>query len=256
MDVVSDKQYDVFRKKFHIPLKWRKNNPITDLIQFKYATTDLVATLSNITNLFNETEYKSTDNNQMLHDYLHYLLIDILIKNDIPFIKESELKAGTEFYKYLKCTPDLIIKGKGLLDVYVGYEDVQFKIDKYNKFSSIFKNIIILTPININEKCKLIGISEDDIKYINENYQIFKTELNYWMSCLKINKILKNDVENVTLLNFNFSNAENSIDYESKRINFKDSTRLNFIKCVKIQIMMMNIKLFIINFTINLQCHL
>lgn len=210
--------YDVFRKKFHIPSKWLLDKNIVDLIKFNYGTDDLAKSLFDISNLFQSTIYKNADNNQMLHDYLHFLLIDMLTHNGIPFIEEKDLKQGTDFYQYLKCTPDLIIKGRILLDIYIGYEDMSRKYEKYKELKLLFDNIYIMNQRNINEICLKINLSKTDSDYVNTNFNIFRTEHTYWMSCLKLGKILRNEVPNYEPIVMSIEP-----DFEIKQNTFKEA---------------------------------
>jgi len=195
-------------KKFHIPSRWLSSCAMVD-----QSTTSI-----DIATMFDSTIYKNTDNNQMLHDYLHFLLMDMLAHNKIPFIEEKELKQGTEFFKYLKCTPDLLIKGKILLDVYIGYDDMSKKIEKYKELKLLFEHIYILNQRNIVEICLKINLSQEDADYINESFNIFKSEYTHWMSCLKIGKILRNETYNCTPIVFN-----SEPEFEITRHDFKDA---------------------------------
>lgn len=197
---INDRKYDIFRKRFHIPRKWMESTPLVNLIRFNYTTDDLSQAMSDIENLHEKTVYPTMDNLQMLHDYLHFLLIDVLTHRGIPFVEECEM-SSEPFKSLLKCTPDLLISGRILLEVYIGGEVsvIEQKKTKYATLSLAFNKRFIMTQGSISDVCVAIGLTEDDAKYVQANFNIFKCEYTYWTSCRKLGKILRNEADNIPM---------------------------------------------------------
>ena len=80
-----------------------------------------------------------------------------------------------------------------LFDVYVGGDDISSIKSKYRQFLSLFE-IVIVTPANV-VSCQQLQplISSKRLNALFNNYHIFKTEYHYWMSCLKMREIIRNE---------------------------------------------------------------
>ena len=204
-DLLSpDKEYAVFRKEFHLPSQWKKSVEFKKLIEKKYITSNLNDTFQFIESTLKNLGY-GDDNQTMLHDYLHYMLEDMLMEKNIPFVTEEKIKSE---YKSIQSflggnTPDLIVEGKYIIDVYTGTGEPGSVKGKYRDYQCIFK-VLVVTPHNFTSELaraeKLFTTS--DISYLNNTFHIFRSEYQYWMSCLKLKKILRNDVQNIKMKQF------------------------------------------------------
>ena len=140
----------------------------------------------------------------MLHDYIHFFLCDLLRENGVGFLTDRDLKqdVAPKLSELLKdLTPDLIVfrpKERPLwFDVYVGGDDISTIKSKYRQFLSLFE-FVIITPANV-VSCKQLQplISSKRLNALFSNYQIFKTEYHYWMSCVKMREIIRNECRHV-----------------------------------------------------------
>ena len=187
-----------FRTSFHIPTKWEDNTSFAALSSFKYRTLDAENALDFIKQSLKDLGYASSDNSTMVHDYIHYFLCDLLKELDLKANRAPHLSQLLNNF-----TPDLIVsaskkKGKPLLiDVHVGGSDLSSIKGKYKHFGVIF-DVSFVSPYNItfNPALRLL-IPQDRLDYLYQNLQIFTSEHQYWMSCLKMQRILKNEIQNV-----------------------------------------------------------
>lgn len=94
------------------------------------------------------------DNQAMVHDYLHYMLIDILVANKYIFITENDIRKSPVIKKVLNdTTPDFVIqrnekiKKTLVIDIYVGNKEISEIKSKYRKLD-FFADLKIITPNN------------------------------------------------------------------------------------------------------------
>lgn len=201
------KRYDLFRKKFYIPSKWASKQEFIDLASHTYATENAVLSLEFIRSRLEALGYLE-DNDTMIHDYLHYTIIDLLVEERIPFLTEDDLRKSSSLATlFQNMTPDLVIKSnpsKGrlkpmILDVYVGNNEKQIN-DKKSKYKSLQAIFEFSIATRHNFRSILQGIlTTDHINYLASQYQIFITEYTYWRACIKLQMILVNDVENIPI---------------------------------------------------------
>ena len=214
--ISSDKQDDVFRKKFHIPSEWKKNAYFKDLIEHKYAISNTKQAFTYIEQRLKALGYME-DNNEMVHDYLYYMIQDMLIENKEVFITENIITREHD----IKCllnnsTPDFVIKrGNGrqktlIIDIYVGEKDINEIKGKYRKLE-LFADFKIITPANFRKELKII-FKDSDLDYLYKNYQIFLIEYHYWKACMKLKKILFNEEKNIEIITFSNDRDKFEVD--------------------------------------------
>lgn len=191
-------------KEFHIPSNWISNHEFIELCNIQYSTEEVKKSFDIIERLLKKLGY-GEDNDMMLHDYLHYMIRDHLILNDVPFLDEKEISSTPELFKYLgNKTPDLYIKGMHIVDIYVGSRDASEVKHKYKKHDLL--KVHAITPRDIaikftsicNEKGNRL-LPPKDIDFIQRQYAIFRAEYQYWQSCLKLKMILRNDRANIKI---------------------------------------------------------
>ena len=128
---LASTQYAVFRKPFHIPTEWSRNEHFQRLVNLQYSTESVHNTFDKIEQLFKDLGYGSPDKD-MLHDCIHHMIRDFLIKNRVPLIDKAMFSRGEakELRRLIGRTPDLFIKGRHIVDVYTG---VKAKDGKYKQ---------------------------------------------------------------------------------------------------------------------------
>lgn len=224
--LADEKTYPIFRKHFHIPTLWANNEDFATLSSHKYQRENHAETFKLIEQKLSALGYAS-DNLRMVHDYAHYLLCDLLTENNIPFITEIEISKSPALLQLLgNKTPDLIVKSDPparphpiILDVFVGTSELtkQEKRRKYGTFEVLLK-FDVITLTNLSEPLTTI-LPPEDIKYFEDQVRIFLTEYTYWHACLKLKKILFNDVANVPIRPTTVPSAA----FEEKKALFKEN---------------------------------
>ncbi|KXZ53440.1 hypothetical protein GPECTOR_7g1338 [Gonium pectorale] len=199
-------EYPVFRKVFHIPSKWMENEHIRYLVEHTYAKENTDEALQMITSKLKELGYME-DNAKMVHDYLCFMTQDLLDKNGEVYVTEDDIRESEPIKRLMGgMTPDFAIKKRGnrdktiILDVYVGNKDPSDVKGKY-KTLGFFADLHIVTQYNFNTALKCV-LPEADLEYMHKNVQLFLTEYFYWRACIKLRKVLLNDVENIQLQQF------------------------------------------------------
>jgi hypothetical protein len=217
----EDKKYSVFGKAFHIPSEWENKDDIKFLTEHQYATTDTQKTLKEINTRLKRMGY-AEDNDAMVHDYLHYMIKDLLDKNHEVYITENDIKSNNLILNFLlNTTPDFIIKSNSekarktlIVDIYVGGKKDESIKSKYRKLAMFADFIIInkhdFSDILLNNKI----LPLDDVNYLYKQYQIFLTEYYYWKSCNKLQKVIFNDIENIEIHDFEkYDNTGNKVNF-------------------------------------------
>jgi hypothetical protein len=204
--------YHVFRKCFYVPYKWTTMPDMLALASHRYLVSNAQSAFEEICSHFRKLGYDNgTDNNNMIHDYVHFVLCDLFMKRKATFIMEAELRKDSPLYTMMQCTPDIILKrGKDkkpiIIDIYVGKKDTSSVKSKYRGFSIMF-DFLIVTEQSLTADLK--SLVDDnilllkDVDFLFKNLQVFLTEHRYWVTCLKLQKILRNsdtglDIENVS----------------------------------------------------------
>jgi hypothetical protein len=205
-------EYRVFRKIFHLPSQWKALQPIVDLTEHRYAVINAEDTFRYIENRFRQLGYME-DNNAMVHDYLHFILIDMLVEAGETFLTEKDIRDNEQIKKFLNnSTPDLIVKTSStrikplIIDIYVGSKDTSSIKAKYRSLDYM-ANFHIITPYNFTTELKDV-FSDEKLSYLHQHFQLFQTEYQYWRSCMKLKKILLNEVENVKIKEFDLHDVD------------------------------------------------
>jgi hypothetical protein len=202
--------YNLFRKYFHVPSEWQKNEKMKALMEHRYFNYNAKEAFQYIASCLKEVGYDK-NNDRMLHDYLHYMICDLLSYEGIPYLTENEIREDATFQSLFgNLTPDLIIKSDAtrkrfkpcILDVYVGKKDeaIQTKKSKYKKLGITF-DFEFISLHNITHILYKFA-SQTNVDYLYKHYNVFFTEYHYWCACLNVNKILLNDVENFSIKEF------------------------------------------------------
>lgn len=173
-------------KQLHIPSKWNDND-IVKLLQFNYDTDSF--------QVMNELYKKISES--CIHDYLHFIIEDMLDEKNIPYISKKDIYTSIH-RKIFQQIPDIITINYEtskylMLDIYDKSEK-QSMTDKITKKMELqlFFDYEIIHQLNIDSLKKLLLFSDDDIKYIKKNYCTFRFEYHYWTTCVNIGKIVKN----------------------------------------------------------------
>jgi hypothetical protein len=134
----------------------------------------------------------------MTHDYLYYLLVDLLVAEGVPFVTETDIAMMPDLKDLLNGkTPDLILKSNGttrkkplILDVFVGRSEKEM-VEKRSKYGSmkISFDFSGITIGNYNAELNKV-LSKTHVNYFHKQVLIFSAEYAYWMACLKFKKIL------------------------------------------------------------------
>ena len=96
-----------FLKNFHIPSKWKCNENINFLINHRYIMESV--SKESIKNSLELSGY--FNNTKMLHDYIYYMIQDILDKNGESYITKHTIKYNRKIQTLLMDNiPDFIIK--------------------------------------------------------------------------------------------------------------------------------------------------
>ena len=195
--------YPVFRKRFHIPQRWAEEVAFKELAEHRYEKDEHVAAYDFIESRLKKLNYHS-DNKSMVHDYLHFLICDMLDAAGVPFITVEDLKVAPALAVLLdRKTPDLIVepakpKLPMAIDIFVGNrtESVEDKKEKY-KGIGLFMAFDVVTIANFRPLASVL--CPNDLKYIQDQVAIFMAEYQYWHACLKLKKILFNDIDNIPI---------------------------------------------------------
>ena len=215
-----NKKYSVFRKAFHIPSIWANNENIKFLVQHEYATKDTKETLKEIHTRLSAEGY-ADDNDRMIHDYLHYMIMDLLDKNGIVYITEDDIKNNKDIKDFLLgTTPDLIIQGNKtrkrlIVDIYIGDKKDNNVKSKYKSLELFSKFVLINKHAFSDTLVKNKILPKKDAIYLHDNFQIFLIEYYYWRSCIKLGKVIFNDISNNIIQEFEKSG---NIDDKTKFI--------------------------------------
>ena len=172
------------------------------------------------------------DNDSMIHDYIHFMIADLLREKGEVFLMENHLRESRpELKKLLNATtPDFIIESANgrektlILDVYIGNKDLNEIKSKYKKLN-FFADFLVI-KINFASKLKDL-IESTRLDYLNKNFQLFLTEYQYWKACMKLKKVIFNDVETVTLIDFKYpddgKNEAHRVQFFNKLTNYAES---------------------------------
>jgi len=175
--------YSVFRKTFHIPTEWLKSDDIIYLVNHPYGTVQAQQAFVEISTRLKRLGYM--ENNRMMHDYLHFLLKDLLDHNGETYITESDIRRSPQLaHGLLNGTiPDFILKkNKGrtktlIVDIDVCLSPTSEIKSKYMSFG-FFADVIIITPLGFCSQLRDV-LPAEDIDYLYKNYKVFLIEYYY-----------------------------------------------------------------------------
>jgi len=224
IDTEVQSKYAVFRKTFHVPNAWTSNSDINELVEHRYEVKQHGETYSFIEERLRRQGY-ADDNERMVHDYMHFMIEDLLTAEGTPFITEMDIAADPVLINLLNGkTPDLIVKSDPdrnrqkplIVDVFVGKSDRDRdeKKAKYKTMKVTF-DCGLITRENYNAELLAI-LSRDHVDYFHKQFHIFQAEYGYWRACLKFKKILFNDIENSPIIKL----PEKPVSFETDRAKF------------------------------------
>lgn len=197
--------YSVFRKTFHVPRSWATNRALAVLFDHTYLTCNAGDTFELVRSTLESQGYLE-ETHKMVHDYLHFMIMDLLDKEGVAYISEEEIKEHPPILDLLsRLTPDLIVQSSGerkttIVDVYAGASETSVMAEKKSKYKTIgFKfDFIVVTPTNFTRK--LAGLlSPASLAYLSDHFALFNTEYTYWRACVKLRGVIVNDVANRTI---------------------------------------------------------
>jgi hypothetical protein len=195
--------YPVFRKTFHVPRAWLQDEDMAYLVHHWYARDSAAEAFLKISSHLKRLGYME-DNDRMIHDYLHYMLQNLLDVNGEVYITEDVIRGNAAVRQLLGgTTPDFVLKKNGtrakttIVDIYVGKQPVSDIKGKY-KALTFFADFCVVTQHDFSRQLRAV-LPERDIDYLYKNFQVFLTEYHYWRACLELQRVSFNDAENVAL---------------------------------------------------------
>ena len=100
------------RKTFHVPNEWKLLADMQYLVTHSYVKEQAKESFVTISKCLKRLGYME-DNNMMIHDYLHYMILDLLDKNQEVFLTENEIRGNNNILSLCAGnTPDFILKKK------------------------------------------------------------------------------------------------------------------------------------------------
>jgi hypothetical protein len=207
---VAKPDYKVFRKEFHVPSDWAQNEHFRALLSYAYSTTTVETAFRRISDSFRRLGYLE-NNAAMVHDYIHYMLKDMLAMHQIPFVDEKGMSAQPVLREFFGVTPDLLIKGKRILEIYAGDNATEALAEKSGKYKGIRGmgfTFTLITPATLGKLKSLELFPDSEVDYLESQFRVFQCEYQYWYSCIRLQKILFNDRQNVAPRSFDLSEED------------------------------------------------
>lgn len=190
---VVRENFSTLRKS--LPKAWSNNSDFLELVAYGHDDND-----KNVSYTFIEERLQSlgyADNNdRMVHDYIQFMIQDILTAEGTPFATNSDMKSNEHLmYLFHGQVPDLIVKSDKsrnrpkpmIVDVLVNVNDHQLeaKRDKYDGMLQVF-DYSIITRYIYNYYYELPKImSEQHVDYFHKHFNMFLEEYNYWITCVQ-----------------------------------------------------------------------
>ena len=204
------------RKIFHVPSAWRDDADIGQLVDHRYVKSDTEEAFKTIYGVLKRKNYHS-ENSEMLHDYLNFMIRDFLDLNDRIYMVQEEFCRFPSIRSMLEGkTPDFLIqsvdsdregapvdfdaKKPTIMDVTTGDS-----ANPYGKFSLI-ANILIVTPSTLQKLLPFMPAG--NIKYIHDNFQLFSIEYTYWRAFIQFGRILLNEIPHIELMTLGMHDRE------------------------------------------------
>jgi hypothetical protein len=168
-----------------VPVRWVRDERIMYLMEHRWLVGTCSLALKTITSNLIELGYME-DTNKMVHDYLDYMIQDLLDKNGEVYLTDTELHDNEAIKALLGggTMPDFIIKKNGsrlktiILDVYVGDTQESEIKEKYDALT-FFTDPYIVTQHNFQKQLASV-LPATDIDYLSRNFQIFMAEEYYY----------------------------------------------------------------------------
>ncbi|KAL9647999.1 hypothetical protein ABK040_016690 [Willaertia magna] len=125
------------------------------------------------------------DNNNMIHDYLYYMISKMLIINNHVFIGGKEASENIILTALLGKDnhPDFIIKKNKertrtiIIEIYCGNQDLNEMKAKYSTIN-YFADVKIINATNFTTELQSL-FSEEELNYLNRNFLLFLEEYYY-----------------------------------------------------------------------------
>ena len=192
----------VFRTSFHVPEKWSIDDKFRQLFEHRYLANDGAQAFEFVVGTFQLKGYLE-DNDRMVHDYLHYMVSDLLASEGIPYITKDDIRAEPYLTSlFADLTPDLIVKSAPprrttIVDINIGRDQAAAdkKKSKYKGMAISFDFIAVM-ELSMCRDLKPI-LSDASIEYLASQFHVFKTEYQYWKSCAKLQRLLVIEVNEV-----------------------------------------------------------
>ncbi|KAL9654713.1 hypothetical protein ABK040_008510 [Willaertia magna] len=125
-------------------------------------------------------------NDNMIHDYLYYMISKMLINNNQVFISGKDASHQHNIFTALLGQdnhPDFIIKKNKertrtiIIEIYCGNKDLNEMKAKYSTIN-YFADVKIITATNFTTELQSL-FSEEELNYLSRNFQLFLEEYNY-----------------------------------------------------------------------------
>ena len=196
-----------FSKAFHIPSEWLTLDDIMYLVNHSYCTEPSDRALMEIMEISSRLKrlgYMDADHS-MVHDYVHFLLKDLLDHNGETYITGTDIRGSVRIADGLLrgTSPDFILKKNNgrektlIIEIYVGDKLASEIKSKYRRLS-FFADFVMITAHDVCTQLQTV-IPKEDIDYLFKNVQVFLMEYRYWGACVKLQKILVKGAETVPL---------------------------------------------------------
>jgi hypothetical protein len=165
------------------------------------------------------------NNEKMLYDYLYYMIQDILDKNGEIYITKNIIKYNRKLQILFADTiPDFVIKSKYprktfILDIcFSNYFDYFVKLKEKYKGLSYFTDFSIIDKFSIDSTLNFNGckfLSNEDGKYLTQNFEIFETTFRYWQACARNEPIFWSDKSSIDIKKFKkISSSDKNLEFE------------------------------------------
>jgi hypothetical protein len=127
----TSNSYPIFRKRFHVPSAWANHPAFQELNNYTYETHNHAETMNFVGSILKKLGYEGASV-AMQHDYLCFMLEDLLTHRGVGFLSERELREDAALAEYIgapgkPATPDLVLAWQGkwrLVDVYTGHQSL------------------------------------------------------------------------------------------------------------------------------------
>jgi hypothetical protein len=187
----------MFRNTFHIPQRWADDESFQKLFKNSYLAVGGMDAFHFVVGTLRGKGYLGK-NDRMMHDYIHFMILDLLAFEGTSFITEDDIRGEEDLVKlFSDLTPDLIVKSSSdrrttIIDIYTSYDEMDKKKSKYRSMGVAF-DFIMVTDFGISSELKGI-LSESSIQYLASNLNVFKVEYRYWKACAELQRVLQYEV--------------------------------------------------------------